>query len=89
MADKVLKLVFEAGDGKHRTLVISNPKEGLTEAQVRDAMKDIISGKMFVKDGFQKFAKIVSAKYYSSQSDEIFADKTDEEAAETKPANAQ
>lgn len=75
MATKVLKLTFTNGEGKNSSISLANPKEGLTEDQVKTAMEQIVSSNAFGKWGVKKFAAVVGAKYYTTQSDAIFSNK--------------
>ena len=71
---KVLKLKFLDSDKKKRTLVIKDPKQGLTQEVVKAAMEKIAASNVFSKDGVSKFATVEGASYYTTQSDDIFAE---------------
>ena len=72
MAKKVLKLNFKNQKDKIKTITIANPKEGLSKEVVQDAMTKIAATKAFTKDEVVLYDSVDSAKYYTTQSDEIF-----------------
>ena len=72
MAKKVLKLNFKNQKDKIKTITIANPKEGLSKEVVQDAMSKIVEAKAFSKEEVNLYATVDSAKYYTTQSDEIF-----------------
>ncbi|WP_289760572.1 DUF2922 domain-containing protein [Lactobacillus taiwanensis] len=72
MAKKVLKLNFKNEKGKTKTITIANPKEGLDKAVVQDSMSKIAGAKAFIKDEVALYESVDSAKYYTTQSDNIF-----------------
>lgn len=49
--NKTLELVFKTAGGKRMTLTVDNPREGLTEAEVRQAMDEVIASGVFGTDG--------------------------------------
>lgn len=75
MATKVLKLTFTDAENNNTTISLANPKEGLTQEQTKAAMEQIASANAFSRLGVNKFAKVVGAKYYTTQSDAIFSNK--------------
>ncbi len=80
-----LRLTFQNGEGKTQVLSISNPKKGLEAAAVKAAMQKIVDAKAFqTKAGDEKFVKVVSAKYYTTNSNVMFDD-SNADAAD-KPA---
>ena len=72
MAKKVLKLNFKNPKDKTKTITIANPKEGLSKEVVQDAMSKIVAAKVFSKEEVELYTSVDSAKYYTTQSDEIF-----------------
>lgn len=72
MAKRVLKLSFKNEKNKTKTIAIANPKEGLSKEVVQDAMSKIVEAKAFSKEEVNLYATVDSAKYYTTQSDEIF-----------------
>lgn len=72
MAKKVLKLSFKNQKDKTKTITIANPKEGLSKEVVQDAMSKIVAAKAFSKEKVELYTSVDSAKYYTTQSDEIF-----------------
>ena len=72
MAKKVLKLNFKNPKDKTKTITIANPKEGLSKEVVQDAMSKIVAAKAFSKEEVELYTSVDSAKYYTTQSDEIF-----------------
>lgn len=72
MAKRVLKLSFKNEKNKTKTITIANPKEGLSKEAVQDAMAKIVGAKAFSKEEVNLYATVDSAKYYTTQSDEIF-----------------
>lgn len=74
MANKVLKLTFADGSNgyKNKTITIKSPKKGLTKEAVQTAMEQIVSANAFSSADLPVYAKVVSAKYYTSQTDNIF-----------------
>lgn len=72
MAKRVLKLSFKNEKNKTKTITIANPKEGLSKEVVQDAMSKIVGAKAFSKEEVNLYAAVDSAKYYTTQSDEIF-----------------
>ena len=75
MPTKVLKLTFTDENNNNTTMVIANPKEGLTQEKVQAAMDKIVAAKAFSRLGVNKFNAVVGAKYYTTQSDAIFSNK--------------
>ena len=71
---KVLKLNFVNAENKRSTITIKNPVEGLPEATVRAAMDKIVAAKVFTKDGAAKYAGVVGANYYTTNSEDVFKD---------------
>lgn len=80
MANKVLKLTFADGsnDYKNKTITIKSPRKGLTKETVQTAMNQIVSANAFSFADSPVYAKVISAKYYTSQTDNIF--KVDKDA---------
>lgn len=72
MATKVLKLVFKNSKGKKSNLTLQNPKDNLDEATVKVAMESIVKSNVFEKEEVNMYASVVGAKYYTTQSDDIF-----------------
>lgn len=72
MATKVLKLTFKNSKGKKSNLTIQNPKDGLDENTVKTAMQGIVDANVFEKEEINLYSSVVSAKYYTMQSDSIF-----------------
>lgn len=72
MATRVLKLTFKNSKGKKSNLTIQKPKEGLDEATVKAAMGEIVKANIFEKEEIALYSDIVGAKYYTTQSDDIF-----------------
>lgn len=74
MANKVLKLTFADGSNgyKNKTITIKSPKKGLTKETVQTAMDQIVSANAFSSADLPVYAKTISAKYYTSQTDNIF-----------------
>ena len=72
MAKKVLKLVFASSQNKNKTITLNNPKDGLDEATVKSAMDKIAAAKAFDLDGVVIYDTVVGAKYYTTETDDIF-----------------
>ena len=72
MAKKVLKLNFKSQKNKIKTITIANPREGLSKEVVQDAMSKIVAAKAFSKEEVELYTSVDSAKYYTTQADEIF-----------------
>ena len=72
MATKVLKLTFENSKGRKNSLTIQKPKNGLDEATVKAAMQKIADADVFEKEEISLYHKVVGAKYYTTDSEEIF-----------------
>lgn len=49
--NQTLELIFRTAGGKRMTLTIDEPKEGLTEAEVSQAMQEVINSGVFGSDG--------------------------------------
>lgn len=62
--DQTLELIFKTAGGKRMTLTVDAPKEGLAEAEVRQAMQEVIGSGVFGTDGYPvdsaEAARIVS-----------------------------
>lgn len=69
---KVLKLNFKNAKGKTKTITIADPVEGLSKEVAEGAMNQIASSKAFTKDEVALYETVDSAKYYTTQSDQIF-----------------
>lgn len=69
---KVLKLSFKNEKNKTKTITIADPKDGLSKEVVQNAMSNIVEAKAFSKDEVNLYAAVDGAKYYTTQSDEIF-----------------
>jgi hypothetical protein len=72
MAKRVLKLSFKNEKNKTKTITIADPKDGLSKEVVQDAMSKIVAAKAFSKEEVELYTSVDSAKYYTTQSDEIF-----------------
>ena len=72
MAKKVLKLVFKNAKEKSKMITIADPKEGLSKEVVQESMTKIAATKAFTKDEVVLYDSVDSAKYYTTQADEIF-----------------
>lgn len=83
---KVLKLQFKTEEGKTKVITINNPKEGLAKDVVKAAMQKIVDADVFYNEGEKVYAKVASAKYYTTQSDDIFTTEDEEETATTEAA---
>ncbi|MFC7364918.1 MULTISPECIES: DUF2922 domain-containing protein [Bhargavaea] len=49
--DQTLELIFRTAGGKRMTFSVDEPKEGLTEPEVRQAMQEVIDSGVFGTDG--------------------------------------
>ena len=72
MAKKVLKLNFKNQKGKTKTITIADPKDGLSKEVVQASMAKIVDAKAFSKEEVEIYTSVDSAKYYTTQSDQIF-----------------
>lgn len=82
---KVLKLKFKNSDGKNVVLTVRYPREDLKKEDVKAAMQKLVDSKAFSKDEVYPYAEVVSASYYTTQSDDIFAE---DGKAESEPVEA-
>lgn len=69
---KVLKLVFKDSEYKTGTITIQDPKPDLAKETVQAAMEKIAATGAFGKAGVTFYSIVDSAKYYTTQSDELF-----------------
>lgn len=69
---KVLKLHFKNAKDKTKMITIADPKEGLSKDVVQASMDQIVAAKAFIKDEVALYESVDSAKYYTTQSDNIF-----------------
>ena len=72
MAKKVLKLNFKNQKDKIKTLTIANRREVLSKEVVQYEISKIVEAKAFSKEEVELYTSVDSAKYYTTQSDEIF-----------------
>lgn len=72
--EKTLELRFLTDQGKNRSLTIRQPKEGLDEASVRQAMTHIQQAKLFQTEGVHLYDRIQGARYIHRQVVDIFND---------------
>ncbi|MCF1783907.1 MAG: DUF2922 domain-containing protein [Lactobacillus mulieris] len=71
---KVLKLGFINSENKNTTLSVPNAKDGLDEAVVRQAMKNITDAHAFNKDGVDPYHSARMAKYVETTTTTLFND---------------
>ncbi|OYR96272.1 DUF2922 domain-containing protein [Lactobacillus taiwanensis] len=69
---KVLKLHFKNAKDKTKMITIADPKEGLSKDVVQASMDQIVAAKAFSKEEVALYESVDSAKYYTTQSDNIF-----------------
>lgn len=67
---QVLIMTFEDSEGKPFTLRVNDPKEGLTEDEVGQAMNTIMSSNAFPKEG--TLQRVVSAELVSTEVETLF-----------------
>lgn len=69
---KKLVLTFKNGSGKTTSLTLTKFKEPVDPAKVEAAMAVIVQSQIFVaKDGDRKYAKPVSARIVTANTDQI------------------
>lgn len=66
---KKLVLVFKNSIGKEMSITIEDPKDSLTEAEIKTAMDLIVEKNIFKKNG-NTIVSAVEAKIVSTQTDE-------------------
>lgn len=66
---KKLVLVFKNSIGKEVSLTIEDPKDTISESEIKDAM-DLIVAKNIFKKGGNAFVSTVEARIVSTQTDE-------------------
>ncbi len=64
--EKTLQLIFKDAEGTKKTITLSNPKEGLTKAEVDDAMAKIVAAGIFATSGGD-ITEAVEARLVSRQ----------------------
>lgn len=67
-----LELRFKTGEGKSKTLGISQPVMDLDSAVVEAAMQKVVDQNMFEKEGVNLFESIKGARYVTRTVDELF-----------------
>lgn len=67
-----LELRFKTGEGKSKTLGISQPVMGLDSEVVEAAMQKVVDQNMFEKEGVNLFESIKGARYVTRTVDELF-----------------
>ena len=70
---KHLELNFADEAGKNKKLTIRKPLLGLTEADILPVMEKVVDSDIFEKDGLDPYAAVKSARYVTTQVDEIYA----------------
>lgn len=68
---KTLQLGFKSANNKPRTLIITDPAEGLQEDAVRNAMQKLIDAHAFAKDNQQLYTDIDHANYITREVETI------------------
>ena len=59
--NKVIQLVFKNEDGKKVTLSLDDPKDALTETEIKTAMETVVTKNVFKKNNYS-LVSAVSAK---------------------------
>lgn len=67
-----LELKFRAADGKNKNLIIRNPTEGLTSAEIKPVMQTIIGLDAFAVKGTNPYSLIDSARYVKRTITDLF-----------------
>lgn len=71
---KILKMKFKTAEGKTSILSLRHAREGIPDAEVRDAMKTISEANIYEKDGVDLYVKPIAAYYSETTTDQVFDD---------------
>lgn len=58
MEEKVLQMVFKNTAGEKVTISVDDPKDTLTEAQIKTAMETIIEKNIFMKNNYDLISAV-------------------------------
>lgn len=69
---KHLELNFANEAGKNKKLTIRKPVLGLTGAEILPVMEKVVASDIFEKDGLDPYAAPKSARYVTTEVEEIY-----------------
>lgn len=69
---KSLQLTFKDDKNKTKTVVLTNPKEGLEEQTVKQSMQKIADANLFQKNNVDQFKTVERAQYVDHTVTPIF-----------------
>ena len=68
-----LEMNFLNEEGKNKKLTIRKPVLGLTETEIVPVMQKVVDSDIFEKDGCDPYAAVKSARYVTTEVEEIYA----------------